>query len=131
MEDDLDIYSNRNLNEILKLSKQYNYDLFYLEMCFLNCSNSEVDKNNIIKLSSTYCAGFIIYTNKYRNFFLNKYNMYDMNIIDVMLSNLIKNNLVKAYGYPFFRQSLKLNKTSDIKESFKYTFKLHDPICYF
>lgn len=131
MEDDLNIYSNRNLNEILKLSKQYDYDLFHLEMCQVKCSKCKIDKNNIIKLSPTLCAGFIIYTNKYRNFFLNKYSMYDLEVVDLMIYKLIENNLIKSYGYPYFRQSLELNKTSDIEKSFKYYLKKLDPICSF
>ena len=121
MEDDINIYSEVSINDILNKAFKNKFDVLYLEYCYIDdCNiNLKLITKNLYQIYSPYCAACILYTKSFVNKIINIYenkiiNIYEKNLykdiisrgIDFLYHELftIKNKNLKALAYPLFRQ---------------------------
>jgi hypothetical protein len=130
-EDDINIFNDKcNIDKIYNNAKKVDYDLLYFEMCWMNCNQSLKISDCLFKLHNPLCNGFILHKyesiNKIRKFFLDNLS-YDP--IDLVMADMCKNDILKAYGYPIFRQDPRFG--SNIETSARWTNKsiVFDKIC--
>lgn len=140
MEDDIDIYSKEDINDILLNSEKVDYDQFYLEFCYGNCSKFKKIYPNIYQINDrVLCTAAVIYNKRVVNSILNFF--YSEDNIDYINKKCIKILLrggkcedihwdwflerfhkisKKIYGYPYFRQQENLGSDlgwGNIKET--------------
>jgi hypothetical protein len=131
-EDDINIFDDiYSIDDVYESSKNYNPDLLFFEMCWMNCQMCKQVDKCLYKLYDPKCNGFVLH-NTNSNETIKKYyfGSEDSECLDVHLGEMSKNNLLKVYGYPIFRQNP--NFGSNIETSPRWTDKSikFDKICY-
>lgn len=111
MEDDIDAYSDISINKILDNSIKYNFDLLYLEMCYINCKKTKLLEDNIYSIISPSCAACILYNKNFTDNILKIYDEYqydyitkniDIDVVYDKIQNIFNYTYI---GFPYFRQN--------------------------
>lgn len=136
MEDDIKVYSDENINDILLNAEKEMYDQFNLEFCNGHCSKFEKIYDNVFKLNGKiHCTAAIIYDikiiDKIIEFFYSIKNINHVNMCckrkkkihenwpcgiyhwDWLLDSFYNNSNYNRYGYPYFRQKEDLGSDLD------------------
>ena len=145
---DYSFKDNRTILENLYINiEKYNYEMYYLEYCNDSCIFQYNKDKNITKLYEPLCTAFILYNinnySKWEQLCNNKYIIQNINNftikylygVDNYLSNIIKKNIVTAYGtdyfiqYPEFFNSSLDGSATNVSQKFLFNNLLSNSRC--
>ena len=108
LEDDIELYSDKNINEMLDSAFSYPFDLLYLEFCDVDCTSIKKLNEHLYSLNDPLCTGIILYTKKFSDILINEYINNNNNTLKYRSYDNVLRKKAKKHtfiGYPLFKQN--------------------------